>query len=86
MNVPSEPARSGEPSPWEAVAREKLARVLGPTQGVQMFNNVMAEVGLSHLATADDLVRFADHLGRREGFVRALAAVLRTHALLRGAR
>ncbi len=70
---------------WDTVAHEKLVRILGPTQGDRVFHETMVEVKLEHLMTADDLMRFADILARRDGFVRTLGAVLRTHALLRGA-
>ena len=75
-----------EESAWEAVAREKLVRVPGPNQGLKIFQEVMLETGLPQLSSADDLRRFADHLEHRGGFIRALSVVLKTHALLRGAR
>ena len=85
MNAYIESAATEE-SAWETVAREKLVRVLGPSQGVKVFQEVLLETGLPQLGSADDLRRFADHLEHRGGFVRALGVVLRTHALLRGAR
>lgn len=82
MNTPTQ---KSIPTAWDTVAHEKLVRVLGPTEGARVFHETMAEVKLDHLTTAEDLMRFADILARRGGFVRTLGAVLRTHALLRGA-
>ena len=73
-------------SAWDAVAREKLARVLGTSQGSKLFQEVLAELGVPQLSSANDLLRFGERLEVRQGFVRALGVVLRTHALLRGAR
>lgn len=46
----------------------------------------MGELQLVRLSSADELARFADRLGHRDGFVRALGTVLKTHAILRGGR
>lgn len=70
---------------WEKIAREKLCSVLGREQGEAVMAQVMKELGLTALATPDDLHRFAQHVARREGFTAAVGALLSLHAVMNGA-
>lgn len=68
------------------LTRDKLVKVLGADKAERVAREVLDEIGLPELATADDLLRFARALEKRGGFESALGAMLSVQAVLRGAR
>lgn len=70
----------------EALAFEKMSRVLGPTRAQQLRTQVMTEAGLTRIADAEDLLRFAKVLMTRSGFEGSVGALLSVQASIRGAR
>ncbi len=68
------------------LARAKLARVLGPERGAKIYAEVLAELGLDDLRTADDLHAFGERLSSRRGFEAAVGSLLSVDAILRGAK
>lgn len=69
------------PTP-DAVAREKLARVLGPAQAEMLFPRLLKEMGVTALRTTEELERFAERLKARGGIEGAVGAALSVHMLL----
>lgn len=78
-------AATQESDALEALAREKMSRVLGASRAAQLYAQVMAEVRLSELRDADDLMRFAQALAARGGFEGSVGALLCVQATIRGA-
>lgn len=70
---------------WDKVAREKLCSVLGREHGEAVMAQVMKQLGLTTLATPDDLYRFAQHVAQLDGFTAAVGALLSLHAIMHGA-
>lgn len=68
-----------------ALAREKLARVLGPERGARVFEATLAATKVAVLHTPDDLYRFAEHLTKSGGIESAVAGLLSVAAVMRGA-
>jgi PAS domain S-box-containing protein len=66
----------------ESVAREKLARVLGPAQAETVFPRVLKEMGIPALRTTADLERFAERLKARGGIEGAVGAALSVHMIM----
>jgi hypothetical protein len=75
-----------QPSPFTALALEKLARVLGPARGRRVFDETLLLMGKSDLLTADDLHLFAEHLTRKGAFEGAVGGLLGVAAVMRGAK
>jgi hypothetical protein len=73
-------------SPWREVALAKLSSVVGSERAAEVFAATLLEIGLDDLSSVDDLYRFAESVGRREGFVGAVGALLSVHAVIHGAR
>jgi hypothetical protein len=71
---------------WLELARGKLVRVLGPSKGAVVLDEVLESLGLETLSGPEDLARFGEQLGHRGGFMSALGAALQTQALLHRAR
>jgi len=67
---------------WHDVALAKLTSVMGPSLGPQLAWSVLAELGLTSLASPMDLRLFASALARRGGFASAVAALLTLHAAI----
>lgn len=67
---------------WHDVALAKLTSVMGPSLGPQLALSVLAELGLTTLASPTDLRRFAAALAQRGGFASAVAALLTLHAAI----
>lgn len=63
----------------------KLVRLLGPERAKPIFAKALARAALTTIATANDLVRFADALAVEGGFIAALAGILRVKAITLGA-
>ncbi len=82
MNVPA--ARPA--TPWDQLARTKLAKVLGDTEAEYVMGDALKQLNLVSLSSADDLYSFAQNLSRRVGFVATVGALLSLTAVLRGAR
>ena len=80
----SNPAE-GTPT-FDEVARDKLSRVLGPARAAVLMTEVLAELGLTALVTANDLMRFARALSRRGAFEGAVGAMLGVQAAMAGGR
>lgn len=70
----------------EALALEKMSRVLGPTRAQQLHAQVLAEARLERIGDADDLMQFAKVLMTRSGFEGSVGALLSVQASIRGAR
>jgi hypothetical protein len=70
---------------WDKVARDKLCSVLGREQGEAVMAQVLKQIGLTSLATPDELHRFAQHVARLDGFIAAVGALLSLHAVMHGA-
>lgn len=68
------------------LTRDKLVKVLGSEKAGRVEREVLEEIGLRELSTADDLLRFARALEKRGGFESALGAMLSVQAVLRGAK
>ncbi len=75
----------GDGAPFQELAQAKLVRVLGPAQAAQVYAETLAAAGLTAIASADDLYRFATHLSKRGGFAAAVGGLLSVAAVLRGA-
>lgn len=71
---------------WNAVAVEKLTRILGAETGRSTMTRALQLSGLQSLQSADDLYRFAQELTAMSGFARAVGGMLSLEAILRGAR
>lgn len=67
------------------LARTKLSRVLGPERAAKVYAEVLAELALDDLRTADELYRFGERLSARRGFEAAVGSLLSVDAVLRGA-
>lgn len=66
-----------------ALALEKLTRVFGPRRGAELLGEVLAELGLDAVRSADDLARVGEALQRRTGFEATTGALLSVQATLR---
>jgi len=84
--VPSEPA-TGEAttSPWRRVARDKLARVLGPEKAEQTLRLALHGAGLADVSSPDELFRLSQAIERMGGFAATVGALLALHAVMNGA-
>ncbi|HEU4406290.1 MAG TPA: hypothetical protein VFS43_13580 [Polyangiaceae bacterium] len=71
---------------FTAVAREKLARIVGPSEGEAAFRAALREVGKAALATSDDLYAFGQALKGRGGVVGAVGGLLCLQAAIAGAK
>lgn len=70
------------PADWHEVAAGKLTRVLGDQAAGELMSDVLRELDLERLATADDLRRFGTALAARGGFAAALGGILSLHATM----
>jgi len=66
----------------EALAREKIARVFGPSQADAILRRLVTEMGISALSTMEDLERFAQWLKGRGGIEGAVGAALSVQMLM----
>lgn len=79
---PGEPA-DGQSSRWADFALVKLVKLLGPEKGRALFDQVLAEIQRTTVASPEDLLAFGHAMARRGGFIEAMAVVLQTYAILR---
>ena len=70
---------------WNDVARTKLVRILGVTEGEARFRETMKLLGASSLASPDDLYDFANLLKKGTPVVAAIGAMLSLNAVMNGA-
>lgn len=63
----------------------KLRNVLGPTKAEALVAEVLAEIGIQQLDTADDQFRFGEALVKRGGLLEAVGRSIKVRALLHGA-
>jgi hypothetical protein len=70
---------------WNDVARTKLVRILGVTEGEAMFQETMRLLGVSTLTSPDDLYDFANLLKKGRPVVAAIGAMLSLNAVMNGA-
>ncbi len=66
--------------------RTKLVSVLGEEQAEVVAGDVLGEMGLQRLSTADQRSLFGRHLVRRGGVLAVLGHSIQTQAILHGAR
>lgn len=76
--------RAADPALRE-LALEKLTRVLGAARGRRVYDDVLAEAGLTEVRTPDDLYALSECLSRLGGFEAAVGGLLGVAAVLRGA-
>ncbi len=69
---------------WDEVAYAKLAKVLGAATGRALFDKTLGSLGLSSLASADDLYAFGERLRGEQGFASPLGGLLIVHATIHG--
>lgn len=74
------------PESLAALARDKLARVLGEGNGHRVFGETLAAMKLDDLRSADELYAFGEHLTARGGFEAAVGRLLSVAAVMRGAK
>jgi hypothetical protein len=72
-------------SELDELALGKLTRVLGESGGQRVFDETLADVGLTKIGSANDLYVFAGALTRRSGFEGAVGGLLSVAAVMRGA-
>ena len=75
-----------DPLPPDALARQKLDKVLGEAKGASLYLAVLKEAGLARLVTPEDLLRFGRALERRGAIAGSIGSLLSVQAVLRGAR
>ena len=70
---------------WDDLARTKLARVLGPSEGEAVFARTMGKLGKHRLRTADEVYQFAQLLKQENPVIAAIGSMLALSAVIRGA-
>lgn len=70
----------------DALARAKLARVLGVVKADQLLRESMTELRMDSLATPADLLRLGRAMESRGGFEAAVGAMLSVQAVILGGR
>lgn len=70
------------PTEWNAVALAKLTNVLGDSAGRELMKEILLEIGMDELRSANDLRCFAKALGSRKGFAAAVGGLLSLHATM----
>lgn len=76
---------SATTSDWEDLARTKLARVLGVSEGEAVFTRTMAKLGKHYLRSADEVYQFAQILKQESPVIAAIGSMLALSAVIRGA-
>lgn len=82
----SEPTSLPAEAPFNALARDKLTRVLGAEAGERAFAETLQSMNRTSIDTADDLYAFGEKLALRGGFEAAVGRLLGVSAVMRGAR
>ena len=70
---------------WDDLARTKLARVLGPSEGEVVFARTISKLGKHRLRTADEVYQFAQILKLETPVIAAIGSMLALSAVIRGA-
>lgn len=70
---------------WDDLARAKLARVLGPSEGEVVFARTLGKLGKHRLRTADEVYQFAQVLKQETPVIAAIGSMLALSAVIRGA-
>ena len=71
--------------PLQTSVLRKLAGLMGEESALVLVQEVVSECGLTVIATAADLQRFANSLMRRRGVLAAVGRSLKIQAILLGA-
>jgi hypothetical protein len=72
-------------SEWDDLARMKLIRVLGASEGEIVFGRTLAKLGKYRLRTPSDVYRFAQILKSDSPVIAAVGSMLALTAVIRGA-
>lgn len=70
---------------WDDLARAKLARVLGPSEGEVVFTRTISKLGKHRLRNADEVYQFAQMLKLETPVIAAIGSMLALSAVIRGA-
>jgi hypothetical protein len=70
---------------WDDLARTKLARVLGVSEGEAVFTRTMSKLGKHRLRNADEVYQFAQILKQETAVIAAIGSMLALSAVIRGA-
>lgn len=70
---------------WDDPVLLKLSNVLGPDKASALVDEVLAELRLVRLSSADDRFHFGDALVKRGGLLEAIGRSIKVKALLHGA-
>ena len=70
---------------WDDLARTKLARVLGPSEGEVVFARTIGKLGKHRLRNADEVYQFAQLLKQETPVIAAIGSMLALSAVIRGA-
>lgn len=73
-------------SEYSRLALEKMSRVLGESRARQLYEEILVEIELENLSSADDLLAFARALSGRGAFEGAVGAMLSVQAVMKGAK
>ena len=70
---------------WDDLARTKLARVLGASEGELVFQRTLRQLGLQRLRSPNDVYHFAQILKKGTPIIAAVGAMLALSAVIKGA-
>jgi hypothetical protein len=70
---------------WDDLTRTKLVRVLGASEGEDVFARTLEKLGKRRLRSAIDVYQFAQVLKNETPVVAAIGSMLALTAVLRGA-
>jgi hypothetical protein len=70
---------------WDELARSKLVRVLGVSEGELVFEQTLRKLRVQRLHSANDVYRFAQVLKEQAPVVAAVGAMLALSAVIKGA-
>jgi hypothetical protein len=70
---------------WDDLARTKLVRVLGVSEGELVFARTLPKTGKPHLRSANDVYEFAQFLKTEAPVIAAVGSMLALAAVMRGA-
>ena len=70
---------------WDDLARTKLVRVLGASEGEVVFQRTLTRLGKRQLRVADDVYQFAQILQKDTPVIAAIGSMLALSAVIRGA-
>ena len=70
---------------WDDLARTKLVRVLGASEGEAVFTRTLTKLGKRQLRLADDVYQFAQILQADTPVIAAIGSMLALSAVIRGA-